>query len=179
MSVLVRLLALCAVAFVLAPGTAVALEMPTGEPYANSVTARSMQVAVAFWHANPCPDGVTFLVARLQATSSTAAGAAPLERMNPAWGCTALLSPVIAYRYEGADYQDDIQECDTIVHWLGHVLGFDHDDDRSSVMFGGAITSTVMGCYRMFKPRRVSRARDRVLHERVWAHYPRPVPASF
>lgn len=177
MRVLFRVVFALAGLLAVAPATAAAVEQepfPTGPAYSSSVTAASVQIAAEFWHADPCPAGQTFIVARLQSGYATPAGGAPLERVSVEYPCTILLSPIVVWRVDALrpDYQDDILECGLIVHAVGHQLGFDHDDDARSAMFGGALTSTVRRCYSHFKPRSVSRKRDRVLNERVWAQHP-------
>lgn len=180
MRALPRLLLLAvALLAVAAPGAALAQEpppFPDGPAYSSPVTATSLQIARDFWKTDPCPGGVTFIVARLAATSSsqTPAGAAPIERVWPDHPCTIVLSRWLVWRVtpKNPDYNDDIVECGAIVHAVGHQLEFDHSDDYRSVMFGGELTITVRRCYSHFKPRSVSRKRDRVLHDRVWAQHP-------
>lgn len=155
------------------PAVATADDFPTDRPFSTPTTAASFEVATKFWHANPCPAGVTFYVGALQSTTSSA-GTAPIERFSPLQPCQIVLAAAIALEFNPRhpDYQDAIAECGAIVHYVGHALGFEHDDDWRSIMFGGRLTATVMGCYRAFKPSCVSRRKDRAVNERVWARYP-------
>lgn len=84
---------------------------------------RSLEVARAYWQAEPpCPDGVAVTI-----------GDAQHGYLADAAGWAGNCEIVIGHTWQGQAH-DLARWCILLTHEWGHLLGYDHIDDRSNVM---------------------------------------------
>ncbi len=145
----------------------------TAQPIATRTITDSLVVAAKFWGARPdCSAGVRVYVAALDAVKSTDGN---LTAAAAAGDCAMWLDPrLLANSLDRPwDYNGRIKRCNAIVHEFGHLIhGPGHSTNPLSILAPETnIEVDVMGCYKRFKPRLVTRAQDREAFDtrRLWA----------
>lgn len=136
------------VALLLAPALAHA-EPPLDRPLTGARYTASLTAAEEFWHATPDCEVRFYSVSEEELREWVGGSpAAAVRAVQQGDECPIFLSPT----YDEPSIENRVIVCDVSVHELGHLLGYGHSTDSTSIMWP-RLNAVAWPCVHRFVPR--------------------------